>query len=236
LRLKHLVLLPGLDGTGELFADFIAALPQPLIASTVAYPNDRFLSYADLHPFIRAGVPQSEPYVLLAESFSTPLAVAYAATNPSNLAALVMCAGFVCNPTANWSRVVKAVARPWLFKLRPPRFVLECLLIGEKAPAALIQKLRRVLRNVRPEVLSGRLLEALDSDARDDLARTILPLMYLEATQDKLLPAYCGDEVLRIRPDTVRERILGPHLLLQREPQKAATAIAAFIEQFDESA
>jgi hypothetical protein len=30
LTLKHLVLLPGLDGTGDLFGDFIAALPQPL--------------------------------------------------------------------------------------------------------------------------------------------------------------------------------------------------------------
>src|ERR1700688_5080921 len=44
LPAKHLVLLPGLDGTGELFADFIAALPESWTTATVAYPSDRFLS------------------------------------------------------------------------------------------------------------------------------------------------------------------------------------------------
>lgn len=87
-------------------------------------------------------------------------------------------------------------------QVKTARFLLESLLIGKKAPAALIQKVRRVIRNVWPEVLSARLMEALDSDARDNLTRTVLPLMYLEATHDKLLPAGCGDEVLRIRPRT----------------------------------
>jgi len=50
LTLKHLVLLPG--RTGKLFADFIAALPPSLIATTVSYPADRFLSYAHLQPFV----------------------------------------------------------------------------------------------------------------------------------------------------------------------------------------
>jgi len=35
LRPKHLVLLPGLDGTGELFVDFIAAFPESWTATTV---------------------------------------------------------------------------------------------------------------------------------------------------------------------------------------------------------
>ena len=230
MRLKHLVLLPGLDGTGELFADFITALPQPLIATPVAYPNDRFLSYADLHPFVRAAVPQSEPYVLLAESFSTPLAVSHAATNPPNLTGLVICVGFVSNPRPNWSSVLKAVAKPWLFKVRAPDPVLKYLLVGEKAPHALIQKVRRVLQDCSPKVLSARFQEVFDTDARDDLARTTVPLMYLEAMHDKLLPASCRNEILRIRPDTILKRIPAPHLLLQREPQKAASAIAAFIE------
>jgi hypothetical protein len=50
LTLKHLVFLPG--RTGKLFADFIAALPPSLIATTVSYPTDRFLSCAHLQPFV----------------------------------------------------------------------------------------------------------------------------------------------------------------------------------------
>jgi hypothetical protein len=41
---KHLVLLPGLDGTGELFADFTSALPESWVATTVAYPSRIALS------------------------------------------------------------------------------------------------------------------------------------------------------------------------------------------------
>lgn len=66
---KHLVLLPGLDGTGELFVDFVAALPESWTATTVTYPTDRFLRYADLRPFVGSAVPQLERFVVVAESF-----------------------------------------------------------------------------------------------------------------------------------------------------------------------
>jgi pimeloyl-[acyl-carrier protein] methyl ester esterase len=232
---KHLALLPGLDGTGDLFADFIAALPESWTATTVAYPTGRFLRYVDLRPFVSAAVPQEERFVLVAESFSAPLAVWYAATNPLNLAAVVICAGFVRNPLRGWSGAVGALAKPWLFKLKPPRTILEYFLLGQHAPAALLQTLRHTLQKVSPSVLSGRLQEILDCDARDALRRTTVPLLYLEATDDRLLSLSCKDEFSQLRPDIVVRSVPGPHLLLQREPQKAATVIMAFISSLASS-
>jgi hypothetical protein len=70
-----------------------AALPESWSATTVTYPTDRFfLAHAGLRPFVGAAAPQSERFVLVAESFSAPLAVWYAASNPPNLAAVVICA------------------------------------------------------------------------------------------------------------------------------------------------
>ena len=229
MALKHLVLLPGLDGTGQLFAEFLATLPATLTATVVSYPARRFLPYGELLQLVSAAVPQTEPFVVLAESFSTPLALKYAATNPSNLAAVVICAGFTRKPIAGWSALVKAVAKPWFFTLRLPRFVLEYFLIGENAPPTLIQRLRQTLQLVRPEVLSGRMREALECDASDDLARTTVPMMYLRALHDRLLSAACHREILQIRPDIVSATIEAPHMLLQREAQKAANLIVAFI-------
>ncbi len=226
---KHLVLLPGLDGTGELFGDFIAALPESWTATTVTYPTDRFLPYAGLRPFVCAAVPQIEQFVLVAESFSTPLAVWYAATNPVNLAAIVICAGFVRSPVHGWSGTVKALAKPWLFRLKPPRSIVEYFLLGQNAPSDLLQKLRHALRRVSPDVLSGRVQEVLNCDARDDLRRTIVPLLYLEATYDRLLSSSCKEEFPHLRADTLVRSVPAPHLLLQREPQKAATIVMAFI-------
>jgi pimeloyl-ACP methyl ester carboxylesterase len=187
------------------------------------------LTYTDLRPLVGAAVPQSERFVLVAESFSAPLAVWYAATNPPNLAAVVICAGFVRNPLHGWSGAVKALVKPWLFKLKPPRTILAYFLLGQHAPSGLLQSLRHALQKVSPDVLSGRLQEVLDCDARDDLRRTTVPLLYLEATYDRLLSLSCKDEFSQLRPDTVLRSVPAPHLLLQREPQKAATVIMAFI-------
>lgn len=229
LALKHLVLLPGLEGTGQLFGDFLKTLPHSLTTTVVSYPTNRFLPYSELLQLVSAAVPQTERFVVLAESFSTPLALKYAATNPSNLAAVVICAGFARNPIGGWSRLVKAVAKPWVFTLRPPRFVLEYFLTGENAPSALIVRIRETLRLVRPEVLSGRVREVLECDASNDLARTTGPIMYLRALHDRLLSVSCHREILRIRPDIVLATIEAPHMLLQREPQKAANLIVAFM-------
>jgi len=228
---KHLVLLPGLDGTGQLFAGFLAALPDTFTATSVAYPANTFLSYAELRPFVSAAVPKAEPFVLLAESFSTPLALEYAASNPPNLAAVIICTGFVFKPIAGWSQLAKTVARPWFFRLRAPRCLLEYFLIGRDAPPALVQTLRHVLRFVSPAVLSGRVREALNCDARNALARVTVPLMYVQAAQDKLLAESCVSEMKRIKPDTVFVQVDGPHLLLQREPQKVANIVSTFVQE-----
>ena len=228
---KHLVLLPGMDGTGQLFAGFLAALPDTFTATAVAYPADKFLSYPELHPFVSAAAPKDERFVLLAESFSTPLALEYAASSPPNLTGLIICAGFVSKPIAVWSQLAKAVARPWFFRLRAPRCILEYFLVGRDAPRSLIQKLRQVLRFVSPAVLSGRLREALNCDARSALARTRVPLMYVQATQDKLLAESCINEMKRIKPDILFVQVDGPHLLLQREPQKVANIVSTFVQE-----
>ena len=225
----HLVLLPGLDGTGELFVDFVAALGESWTTTTVSYPTDKFLPYRDLRPFVAAAVPQSDRFVLVAESFSTPLALWYAATKPRNLAAVVICAGFVGSPARGWSEVVKAIARPWLFRLEPPRLILEHFLLGRNAPLDLLQKLRHALHSVSPQVLSSRVREVLNCDARDELRRTTVPLMYLEAANDRLLSSSCKEEFSRLKADVLFRLAPGPHLLLQREAQKTANIVTDFI-------
>ena len=229
LALKHLVLLPGLDGTGQLVDDILKILPPALTTTIVSYPTDRFLPYTKLLQLVSAAVPQTEPFVLLAESFSTPVALKYAATNPSNLAAVVISAGFARNPIGAWSQLVKSVAKPWIFTLEPPRFFLEYFLTGENPPSAVIQKVREILRIVRPEVLSGRVREVLECDATNDLARTNVPMLYLRALYDRLLSPSCHREILRIRPDVVLVTVEAPHMLLQREPQKAANLVLGFM-------
>lgn len=225
------MLLPGLDGTGALFADLIAEFPPTLRVNIARYPADRFLSYSELVPCVKEVVPRSSPFVIVAESFSTPLAAKFAATRPPNLSGLVICAGFITNPVGRWSVLVRALARPPLFRFSLPNWALEQFLIGTSPPSALAADVRQALRLVNSGVLAGRVRSVLNCDAREDLARTEIPLMYIQAEGDRLVRAESFREIQRLRPATVLASIPAPHLVLQREPQKAAEVIVRFIHR-----
>ena len=229
--LDTLILLPGMDGTGTLFDNLIAEFPSELAVTVVRYPTHRFLGYPELIPFVEEAVPKSGRYLLVAESFSTPLAAQFAATRPPNLAGLVLCAGFVSSPIGAWSQLVRLLASTPLFRISPPSWILRHLLIGTSPPSALEAGVRETLRLVGPGVLAGRVRAVLDCDAREDLNRIKIPMMYIQAGGDRLVRADCFREIQKLRPDTVLTSIPGPHLLLQREPRKAAEAIVRFIRQ-----
>ena len=113
-----LILLPGLDGTGELFAPLVAHLGADIETRVVAYPPDGSQRYTDLLEYVRASLPVDEPFVLLGWSFSGPLALMIAAEHPENFRGVILCASFQSNPRplARW---LMPVTQPWLFRLFP---------------------------------------------------------------------------------------------------------------------
>ena len=224
-----LVLLPGLDGTGNLLARFVSAVTPSLDARIVRYPTDHPLSYADLLSSVADAIPQAQPFVLLAESFSTPLAATLASTNPANLKGLVICAGFVRNPLRGWLRYMKSFVQPPLFHIPPPRFLLEHFLIGAHAPRKLRDELRQTLRSVSPEVMAFRVRSVMACDATAELARVRVPTLYLQAEDDRLVSKSSFEEIRELKPDTILAVIAAPHFVLQREPAKAAVVIMQFI-------
>src|SRR5271165_4006014 len=127
-----------MDGTGQLFNDFVEALPNALEAVTVRYPTERCLSYSELENFVRAVCPTSGPFMLLAESFSTPLAIQYAAANPENLVGLVLCAGFATSPVRGWRQLLGRLLAPLLFRIPLPNLAARLWLVGPDAPPSLL--------------------------------------------------------------------------------------------------
>jgi pimeloyl-ACP methyl ester carboxylesterase len=93
-----LILLPGLGGTGELFEPFLAALGSAVAVKVIRYPGDVALGYDALGRFVRAMLPEGEPFVLLGESFSGPIAISLAATGGTQLRGLILCCSFARNP------------------------------------------------------------------------------------------------------------------------------------------
>jgi pimeloyl-[acyl-carrier protein] methyl ester esterase len=233
-RLK-LVLLPGMDGTGELFSEFAAALGGEFEIATVRYPTERCLSYSELENFVRAACPISGPFVLLAESFSTPLAIKYAASNPVNLEGLVLCAGFATSPMRGWRRFLCSLFAPLMFRVPLPNLAAKLWLVGPDASPSLMGSVRSAVSSVKPKVLAARLRGVLACEVRPEMGRVTVPVLYLQAKQDRLVSSACLDELLRIKPQMAVAALEGPHLLLQREPYKAAETVAGFVRSLWQS-
>jgi pimeloyl-ACP methyl ester carboxylesterase len=93
----NFVLLPGRTEP-QLFADFVAALGPEIEVIVASYPADKPLAYAELEARVRAMLPTDRNYFLLGESFSSPIAIAIAASAPPGLRGLLLCCSFARNP------------------------------------------------------------------------------------------------------------------------------------------
>jgi pimeloyl-[acyl-carrier protein] methyl ester esterase len=225
-----LAILPGLDGTGTLHAEFIAALGTMFDAAVVRYPHDRALGYAELEVLARAALPVSAPFVLLGESFSGPIALSIAADPPPNLIGLMLSTTF-----ARFPLPMNAALAPLARRLAPvrafPSPLLSWLLFGRWSSPARMGALRGALRSVTPEVLRTRAAAALRIDMRECLSAITVPVLYLRARHDRLLPASAGDCIGNaIRHCTVVD-IDGPHLLLQTQAGRCADALQRLVMQ-----
>jgi pimeloyl-ACP methyl ester carboxylesterase len=227
--MPKLILLPGMDGTGKLFEPLTNQFDSTSDIEVVEYPADQSLSYPDLINLVRSAIPQSEPFVLLAESFSSPLAVMCAASGPSNLKGLILCAGFVSSTVYGWRQSIYSRLASLILKRTPPDIVIRSFLVGPNASTALLAAIRSAISSVDSKVLAHRLRTILTCDARAYLAKVQVPMLYLQATQDRLVGPSCLEEIRHIKPQMTVEQIGGPHLLLQQEPEKSAAAIKAWL-------
>jgi pimeloyl-ACP methyl ester carboxylesterase len=231
LQFPKLILLPGMDFTGELFAEFIRALPVESKVKVLRYPADHFLSYHQLMSLTESAFPASEPFVLVAESFSAPLAMQLAAANPPNLKGVVLCAGFVTSPVRGPLRRLCCFFSPVLFSIGLPEIAVRHWLVGSSASPALLASVRAAISSVGPAVLSARLRAVLTCDASAELEKVAAPILYLQAEKDRLVKQSSLNEIRRIKPKTIAAVIPGPHLLFQREPQRAAEVLLEFVRQ-----
>jgi pimeloyl-ACP methyl ester carboxylesterase len=190
----------------------------------VRYPGDEALGYEDLLPMVEGALPAEGRFVLVAESFSGPLALRIAARRPPGLAAIVLCASFITNPVWGLPSWMAPLARPWLFRLLP-RFVQTWALLGNHPSPALRQLFWRAQARVRPEVLAARARAILAVDAAADLRACEVPIFYLRGTRDRVVSEASLRALVSARPEIRVRDIDAPHLVLQAAPEACLAAI-----------
>lgn len=224
-----LVLLPGLDGTGKLFAEFLKALDPALDTRVVAYPKDVPLGYEELETLVRAALPPDRPFVLLGESFSGPLAIRIAARPPAHLQALILCITFARNPYpwAAWARPLAA-----LLPLKVlPRWVRAPLMWGSKDPNRAPPQSQRAMAGVSAAVIRRRIVALLGVDETAALRKVAMPVLVLRAAQDRVVSKAATLRILDEAPHARLVEIDGPHLLLQTHAAECAVVIQSFMHE-----
>lgn len=221
------VLLPGMDGSGTLFGDFESALGSKTIV--VSYPPERALNYEQLEPLLESALPSDEPYILLGESFSGPIAIRLASKHPTGLRAVVLVSTFAKLRRIRTPRFFHAVLALFPFWRLPVSFG-SFALRGRFDSAAVQSKLSAAIKRVAPAVWRIRLRSVLDVDVTSQLQQIQVPILYLRASEDRVVPAAASELISRTNARAKVVVIEGPHALLQTNPDACVSAIKMFAQ------
>ncbi len=207
----------------------MAALPGWIKSIVVVYPPDRALSYAELLPLVLAALPETEPFIILGESFSGPLAAMVAAQQPLNLAGLILCASFVTAPIAVIGPVVRALAWPRVFRVLSPLKRFRGLVSGY-SPGERRELFAEVHAIIQPAIMASRVQMIFRVDARESLRACAVPLLYIAGARDRIVPRRNIRIARSVQPGMKLAVLESTHYVLQSQPVEAAKVICEFAE------
>ena len=224
-----LILLPGLDGSGDLFEHFEQALPPLLSIKTVLYPFKEGLGYDVLTEYVRDILPDDEPYMILAESFSGPIAVSIAAEKNPLMKGLILVNTFLSNP--NPLLIMLSRFLPEQFLLHPPNVVLRWLLSNSEGNAVSVQELSMCIKGLSANLLRSRLQSVAEVSVMAHASSIELPVLLMQSRSDVLVKRRVRNQLKAsfIRADF--HQFKTGHFLLQTRPAQSAKVVHAFIDK-----
>jgi len=211
-----IVLLPGLDGTGDLFAPFVNALPKNIETQIISYDTDIKQSYKELVEYVVTELPNEE-FILVAESFSGPIAYQIALLKPNFLKSLILVATFLENPHPILLHLVNFLPSSLMLSMPIPNSLIKIFFLGAFAKKETIDLFKMVIKRVSPDVFSFRLREI--SELQESNQSCNIKTIYIQAANDRLVPDRCFEALQRVFQNINVKRVDGPHFILQANPQ-----------------
>jgi len=224
-----LVLMPGLDGTGKLFAPIIPLLKPYFRLQIITYPDlDKFNDYVDC---ALSQLPTASEYSLIAESFSGPVALALMAHRPDMIGPSVLSSTFARSPLAELTRMSNYIPDQMFSIGALGQFILDVYEVEDEdfsetqpLPLNVTEQLDGVLLKNRIGALSRIDISAL-------LPGIEVPILYLRGIQDRIVSENDAVVLQTHLPNIRRVDFDAPHLLLQTRPQESAELILQHVRQ-----
>lgn len=218
----RLVLLPGLNGSSNLFAPLLDAL-RDVDCQPLALPDQGPQDYASLTDRLLAELGHA-PFVLLGESFSGPLAFRLALRKPEGLRAVIFAATFLTRPSPFLALFRHMPMPPALVTHAP---ILRALCLGRDVEDAVLRRVQEEIRGLDQALLRARLGSL--AGLRAVQGRLAVPALQLWPQQDRLVAARAGGSLAAHCDDLRQVRLDGPHFILQARPHACAQAIRTFL-------
>jgi pimeloyl-[acyl-carrier protein] methyl ester esterase len=219
----HIALLPGLDGTGELFSPIVPFLEKHFEIHVVRYTDE--FTFSDYVESAAAQLPKNGSISLVAESFSGPIAISLLASKNPIFQASVLSATFCKSPLPFLTQISKHLPEK-LFSSNPvSKAFLDLLITGGDANSDVRKKARELLGKVNPKQFQSRINIINEINVSQELKDIEVPLLYIQATKDRIVLADSGSEIMKHAKNLKIERVAGSHLILQTQPEKCAELI-----------
>jgi pimeloyl-ACP methyl ester carboxylesterase len=220
-----MILMPGFDGTGEMFGPLTAALSPDHPTTVIRYRHER--TFADYVDTVSAALPE-QGATLIAESFSGPIALAVMARHPGKIQRAVLCATFVESPFLSLTKLARFVPTA-VFSLRiGRRAMLERFCLDDRCEPALMDQALAVVRSMPATTVAARLSVLAELQVRTLCRNIRTPVLILRATGDRLVSPSRYNQLIESLPDATVRDVEGPHLLLQSRPRECARLIEEF--------
>ena len=212
---KAMVLVPGLDGTGELFYRQTPLLARSYRVATYslrdAAPRMDVL-VDDLSDVIDQTSPDERRAILVGESFGGALALSYALANPARVSALV-----ILNSFPYFSPQFRLVAGIWGLNILPwgamplSRRLTAFRLHSRHTHKREIDRFIELTARATREGYVGRLKLLRRYDVRDRLPELRLDTLFLASERDHLVPSVPQARYMVERVPGAQLRILEGH-------------------------
>lgn len=222
-----ILILPGLDGTGTLLSEVAELLTSKHEVTVVRYAPNLY-AYQDLKTKVQTALP-ADDYIIVAESFSGPLAVIIASEKPAGLQGVVFVATFAKTPI----KVPKFLT--YLVDIAPTRSRLlsklaQPFLMGRWKTPTFTKRFEQVMQGIQASTIAGRLREVLKVNVSSELAVIDIPTIYLSARNDRLVPSRMASDFNRSATNIIE--VDGPHFLLQANASESTKHILDFADRF----
>ncbi len=220
-----IVLLPGMDGTGDLFKYLLSHL-EPYDTQVIPLPQSGSQDYTTLINYLKTRLP-NEDYILIAESFSGALATKLINEDIHQPKKIIFVATFLTPPNPILLSIAKKLPLKTLAKLPLSQYFQKQLFIGESAEQDLVELFQDILNKISAEVLSDR-IKSMQSLSINNPTRDI-PCLYIQASSDRLVSSNKYNEFKKYFSNIELIQFEGPHFILQTKPKECADVIAEFI-------